>query len=204
MKVLGFSDPLVPHVYDGSKTVTRRGLSALKRYKPGDICAIGEALVMREGLTGAFGRPRYAVYRRDSEIVPARTEEAAQRCGAAEWSWKPRVLAAMYCPAWAARGHVEILSVAAEYIHDALTDEEAVLEGARQITEGGPPWLTGWSMHSASALQTPDQVFASPTAAFFGYWKKLHRGKLPTPRQQAARIAFRLATVEQVEKARAA
>lgn len=47
---------------------------------------------------------------------------------AARWPWKPRALGAMYCPRWACRTLLDVVSVRAERLGD-MTDAEAVLEG---------------------------------------------------------------------------
>jgi len=171
MKVLGFSDPLVPSVRDGSKTVTRRGPIAAKRHRAGQVCAVGESIVCASD-------GRHLVYRSDGHALKDRA-----------WTWQVPTIAGTYMPAWAARAHILILDVRVETI-DRVTSVDAMLEGARL-------WPGGWSLHRAP---TPEQTHSTPRAAFFGYWLEMHRG-LPDMDAPVARIEFRLATTDEVAKA---
>ncbi len=175
MRVLGFSDPLVPLVLSGAKTVTRRGLTARRRFAPGQIVAVGEALV-----PGPCGTVRY---RADQTVVTDWRPTAVLPHMLAEWTWKTRTLAGTYMPAWAARGFLVITS-ATEDEAAAISDEEAIREGARNVG------FWRWALADGRSELRAD----SPREAFFAYWAHLH-GEPPTPGVLGTRIEFRLATL---------
>lgn len=181
MRVLGFSDPLVPLVLSGRKTVTRRGLTALRRYAPGQVVAVGEAIV--PGDLGATVR-----YRSDQALVRDWRPVAIGNPPAA-WTWRTRVLAGTYLPAWAARGFLVITDVR-EDDASRLADADAILEGAVPL-DGGR-----WSL----APHLPHLAAASPREAFCAYWTHLH-GAPPVPGVLGTRIAFRLIDVAEGRRA---
>lgn len=52
--------------------------------------------------------------------------------GTLAWPWKPSKLAAMYCPRWASRDTIEIVSVRVERLH-CIDEQDAIREGIEPI-----------------------------------------------------------------------
>lgn len=144
-----FSAPMVRAILAGRKTVTRR---IVRDAKPiaADVTVFGtwvanDAAVLEEGarmLRCPYGVPGDRLWVKEALVPTAGNgvtyavdgEYVLIDGGAREWMWKPRKLAAMYCPRWASRITLEVVDVRVERLHD-LDEEDADAEGI-----GEPPW----------------------------------------------------------------
>lgn len=144
---IAFSAPLVPLVAAGTKTQTRRLLTACDRqygyhpYSVGDVLRVKEQLGRAKRSKGD-GRVRdvpvaFAWYAADDSpiLVCAGCERAICACGVpsgprlhAAWRWKNSGLPSRFCPAWASRYRIEVTALRVERLRD-ITDDDAKAEG---------------------------------------------------------------------------
>lgn len=154
---IAFSAPMLAAIVAGRKTVTRRIVkpqpttdvreSALARFailnmsriQPGDTLHVKEALVRTVD--------RWVAYASDGKKVRVDGKNRHMR-----WAWKPAKLAAMYCPQWASRIRLEVVSVRAEPLQE-ITEAEAIAEGFAQ-TPG-----TDWNGKPCVQLTAVDNFF---------------------------------------------
>lgn len=115
------------------------------RIQPGDTLLFREALENRGG---------DAVYSADG----------AQAEG--YWCWKPRALAARFCPRWAIRLRGEVVSVTPSTPGSVTTAEEALSEGLMEH----PTWPGSWTWRGAE----DDPLHDTPADAYRALW--LHVG----------------------------
>lgn len=103
------------------------------RWRPGDVVFHGEPLAQRLEQVGRRVRV-FASYQRDRELVKGP--------GLVDWRWKPKALAARYCPAVCARLFSLIVSVRAERLHE-ITEEDARREGVTvaRFRDTGGVWV---------------------------------------------------------------
>jgi hypothetical protein len=127
-KRLAFMDPLVLAVAADEKTVTRRLTDP--GFKPGDVVDVCEALAPVNGVV-CYQADSHFVKRPDVGVPPLGFGYP-QIQGLVLWPWKVRVLPARYCPSWAVRHRIEIVSVRSEPLA-ACTDEDARREGIARM-----------------------------------------------------------------------
>lgn len=181
MKGISFTGPMVRAIWERRKSVTRRPIrpqpeGALKwndpnggwfdlpgdfyraPYRPGEVVYVRETWCPQMNIFGQANMERTPFYRADDESLPVGHK------------WKsPR-----FMPAWAARLHLEIISVRPERLAD-ITEEEAIKEGAEWRDYGrdeyGRP-LPGWAMDhprpSMNCLTTARMAFANYVNRIYG------------------------------------
>ena len=93
----------------------QRDVDKAMRYRPGDVCAVAEALVP--------GDDDYARYRRDKKHA-IHVGSPLKRL----WTWDACVLRACCMPVWAARDWVRVLEVRVERLQE-ITAMAAIAEG---------------------------------------------------------------------------
>lgn len=112
---------------DKESSQWQRALWKLPRYKPGDVCAVAEALLHRKyGGLGKEGEPGEitVTYRRDGEARYFMV--AAEDGGAKMRTAQTKVLPARYMPVWAARDWVKVLEVGVERLQEIRHNEKAL------------------------------------------------------------------------------
>ena len=105
----------------------KRALWKLPRYRPGDVCAVAEALVESEG--------GYTRYCRDDVAVSIMLDNGHRV--AKWWEWDIKTLPARFMPAWAARAWVEVTGVGVERVQE-IDEAGAIAEGIE--CEPGVMW----------------------------------------------------------------
>lgn len=107
----------------------------LRVWADDDTGRLGERIRCPYGIVGDELWCKEALVREDDDFLATyaidgalvRRDERAVR-----WPWKPRKLAAMYCPRWASRITLEITSVRVERLHQ-ITEQDAIAEGIEPI-----------------------------------------------------------------------
>ena len=184
-KAISFKDPLVLAIERGEKTMTRRLAPTWPRWGPdgrpddrlGGLYTAGDRLWVKQRLVrGVWGHEAIVRY--------GTSGDAALRDGApVPWPWKPSILGAMYCPRWASRLTLEVLTVRVERLQD-ITEADAIAEGAQRfddipldpVHERHPEHADRWSMDAAPP--TTGHCLGTARFAFANLWDRIN-GKTP-------------------------
>ena len=201
---ISFKDPLVLAIEAGVKTVTRR----LVTDAAGDVPPADAVFREWHGAIACFdtdmagpgmhwtARCRYPVGCRpwvkqrlvkdDWGVVTYGSDRARlldSDGGPVVWPWKPLTLGAMYCPRWASRLTLEVLTVRVERLQD-ITEADAIAEGAQRfddipldpVHERHPEHADRWSMDAAPP--TTGHCLGTARFAFANLWDRIN-GKTP-------------------------
>lgn len=156
-KRIAFMDALVLAIAAGEKDVTRRMTDP--RLKPGDVVDVCEALTPK-----ADGQRELVAYRCDGAHVYVPDADGFLTARPF-WPWKVRVLPARYCPGWAVRTRIEVMSVRPELL-TAITDDDARREGLKRDILG--LWGLDIARDHKLLRETPRDAFLDGFRAIHG------------------------------------
>lgn len=181
-----FSGPMILPILDDAKTVTRRTGTIYQKWRKGDTLWVRETwrAIERES-DGVDG----ILFRADLTFVPIEnTAKAAERWvvaydnGKYNGKWRPCI----HMPRWASRINLRVTDdLRRERLHE-ITNEEAVLEGVREIGRSRVGGETFWG--------AGDVTGPTPREAFRRLWLHLHGKKSWDENPLVWRIPFRRIT----------